>query len=79
MTIRPTKAEYKQYEELKKKIENYEKMKWEMIKRMEGIFEDVKTAIIQDGSVDMEITPVPTSIGVSGVTYKTKIVITVGG
>lgn len=79
MTIRPTKEEYKQYEELKKKIENYEKMKCEILKIMERVYEDIRTAIIQDRSVDMEITPVPASIDVSECTYKTKIVITVGG
>lgn len=79
MFIRPTKAEYKQYEELKKKIANYEQSKIKMRDMLEDLLRDVKDAIFQDRDVSIEITPVPASIDVSECTYKTKIVITVGG
>lgn len=75
MVIRPTKAEYKQYEELKKKIENYEQRKIEMIDMLEDLFRDVKDAILHDRVV----TILKTMPSFSSGGQVTQLTITVGG
>lgn len=80
MVIRPTIEERKQFTELKKKIDDYEKSKTETIKMVEAMFKDVKEAILYDRDVIIDIIPIQ-AIGFSNSTlaYKSKIVITVGG
>ncbi len=79
--VKPTKAEIAQYEALKKKIDDYQKHRFKVIKDFEtlteGILKDLRTK--EDFEFYYYLDTVATAITVNGPKFDTVITIKIGG